>query len=132
MGASRLGRVQFRIMQVLWDRGQATARDVTDALNKDSFVAHSTVQTLLRQLEDKGAVAHRSEGRTFVYWPLLDEESMTRSTTRDLIERVFGGSAVGLMAHLLKEERLSRQEIEGLRRLIDEQNKYRGHQNGTR
>ena len=119
MASIRLGRVQLRIMQVLWDRREASAREVTDALNRDGAVAHSTVQTLLRQMEAKGAVGHRADDRTFVYFPLVDAPSVTRGATRDLIERVFGGSAAGLIAHLLKEERIPPAELRQIRKLID-------------
>ena len=67
MGETQLGRMQFRIMQVLWDLGRANAREITDALCASEPVAHSTVQTLLRQLEAKGAVGHEATGRTFVF-----------------------------------------------------------------
>ncbi len=119
MGEIQLGRMQFRIMQALWDRGRASAREVTDALNRGEPVAHSTVQTLLRQLEAKGAVGHEIRDRTFLFFPRLDEERIKRVATRDLLERVFGGSAGGLVAHLLKHERLSRDEMDELRRLIE-------------
>ncbi len=119
MGEIQLGRMQFRIMQALWDRGRASAREVTDALNRGEPVAHSTVQTLLRQLEAKGAVGHEIRDRTFLFFPRLDEERIKRVATRDLLEHVFGGSAGGLVAHLLKHERLSRDEMDELRRLIE-------------
>ena len=61
MGETQLGRMQFRIMQVLWDCKRASAREITEALNETEPVAHSTVQTLLRQLEAKGAVGHEAE-----------------------------------------------------------------------
>src|SRR3954447_105309 len=115
MANTRLGKVQFRIMQVLWDRGKAAARDITDALNGSSphaAIAHSTVQTLLRKMEQKGVIAHRAEDRTFIYHPLVDEPSVTLSVPRDLIERVFGGSAAGLVAYLLREERIPRKELQ--------------------
>jgi BlaI family penicillinase repressor len=119
MGETQLGRMQFRIMQVLWDRGRANAREITDALNSDESVAHSTVQTLLRQLEAKGAVGHEATGRTFVFFARLKEEKAKRTATRDLLERVFGGSAGSLVAYMLKNERLSRTELDELKRLID-------------
>src|SRR4051812_42932318 len=116
MGEMQLGRMQFRIMQVLWDRDRASARDITDALNDSEPVAHSTVQTLLRQLEAKQAIGHEEQGRTFVFFPLLKEAKVKRTATRDLLERVFGGNVGSLVTHLLKTERLSRTELEELQR----------------
>jgi len=120
MGETPLGRMQFRIMQVLWDRGKASAREVTDALNESEPVAHSTVQTLLRQLEAKGAVGHEADGRTFVFSAKLKEDRVKRKATRDLLERVFGGDVGSLVAHLIRDEGLSRRELDALRKLIDE------------
>jgi BlaI family penicillinase repressor len=123
MGEIQLGRMQFRIMQVLWDRGRASAREITDVLNGSEPVAHSTVQTLLRQLEAKGAVGHEEDRRTFVFVPRLKEDRVKRSAAHDLLERVFGGNVGSLVAHLLKDERLTRSELDELQRLIDEKRK---------
>jgi BlaI family penicillinase repressor len=120
MGETQLGRMQFRIMQVLWDRGRASAREITEALNATEEVAHSTVQTLLRQLEAKGAVTHQAEDRTFVFTPLLKEDKVKRTAARELLDRVFGGNVGSLVAHLLKQERLTRDELDELHRLIDQ------------
>ena len=70
----RLGRVQLRIMQFLWEHGPATARTITKALDADEPIAHSTVQTLLRGLETKQAIAHQVEGRTFIFKPRVQQE----------------------------------------------------------
>ena len=121
MTATRLGRVQLLIVQTLWNKGQATAREITDALNESEPIAHSTVQTLLRTLEDKGSIAHKSEGRTFVFYPLVAEDKYKRSATRDLLDRVFGGDVGSLVAHLLTNEKVSRKELREIRQLIDEQ-----------
>jgi BlaI family penicillinase repressor len=106
-------------MQILWERGSATAREITEAINRDEPCAHSTVQTLLRGLEEKGAVRHEAQDRTFVFYPLVKEHEFKRSATRDVLQRVFGGSVSGLVAHLLKEEDVSREEIEEIRKLIN-------------
>ena len=106
-------------MRVLWDKGQASAREITAALNRRGEIAHSTVQTLLRQLETKGAVAHRRQERTFVFHPLIKEDSVARTEVRRLTERLFGGSAGGMVAYLLKEERISPDELAEIRRLIE-------------
>src|SRR5215468_620021 len=106
----RLGRVQLRIMQVLWQKERATAREITDALNADEPIAHSTVQTLLRGLEAKQAVNHDLEGRTFVFYPVVREGQVARSVTRELLERVFGGRVSEMVSYLLKNEKVSAEE----------------------
>ena len=123
MANIRFGRMQHQIMQVLWTRKRASARDITDALNKEEEVAHSTVQTLLRKLEAKGAVGHEVEERTFVFFPLVEERKAVRSATRELVDRVFGGSISGLMAHLLEHEKIAKGELEQIKKLIDERKK---------
>lgn len=123
MAEMQLGRMQFRIMQVLWDRGRASAREITDALNEAEPTAHSTVQTLLRQLEAKGAAGHEADGRTFVFFAKVPEDRVKRTAVRDVLERVFGGDVGGLLAHLIKSEGLSRKELDDLRAMIDEARK---------
>jgi BlaI family transcriptional regulator, penicillinase repressor len=120
MTGPRLGRVQLRIMQVLWERGRANAREITEVLNRESPIAHSTVQTLLRKLEAKGSIDHEVADRTFVFYPRVEEDRVRRGAARDLVERVFGGSVAGLVTYLLEHERVSSRELEQIRKLIDE------------
>jgi BlaI family penicillinase repressor len=119
MTATQLGRVQLLIMQTLWRLGRATAREITDALNEEESIAHSTVQTLLRTLEEKGSIKHEVDGRTFVFVPLVQEDKYKRNATRDLLERVFGGDVRSLVAHLLQNEKVSRKELDEIRQLIE-------------
>jgi BlaI family penicillinase repressor len=111
-------------MQVLWERGQATAREVTEGLNGSESISHSTVQTLLRQLEKKEAITHDVEQgaygiRTFIYRPLVQPEKIRRHATRELVDRVFAGSPGGLVAYLLQHERIPRKDLERIQRLIN-------------
>ena len=115
----RLGKMQLQIMQTLWQRGEATARQITEDLCQTAPVAHSTVQTLLRKLEAKGAVAHEAQERTFVFRPLYRQSEVTESAARDLLSRVFGGSVYSLVSHLMKSEHVSPDELARLRQLID-------------
>jgi BlaI family penicillinase repressor len=117
----RLGRLELRIMQALWRSGAATARQITDAVNEGAArpVAHSTVQTLLRKMEAKGAVTHDPNDRVFIFRPLVAENEAARSAAHDLLMRVFDGSVYGLVAHLLRHEEVPPEERERLRELID-------------
>jgi BlaI family penicillinase repressor len=128
MASVKLGKVQLQIMQILWQHGEATARQITDELSRAAPIAHSTVQTLLRKLEAKGAVAHEVRERIFVFRPLSQQNEVTTSAARDLLSRVFGGSVYGLVSHLLKHEHVSPEELKRLRQLIDRRTNQEDHQ----
>src|SRR5688572_30102104 len=99
MAVLRFGRVQMKIMQILWEKGRATARELTDALNENEPIAHSTVQTLLRKLEQKKAIAHEVMDRTFIFRPVVERDAVKLKVTRELIGRLFGGSPGGLVSY---------------------------------
>jgi predicted transcriptional regulator len=115
----KLGKVQHRIMEVLWERGEATARDISDVVAESEGVSHSTVQTLLRKLERKGAVRHEDRDRVFYFFPVAERRDVTASSTREFLNRVFEGSASRLVSHLLEHEHITAEELENLRRKIE-------------
>jgi predicted transcriptional regulator len=106
---------ELEILKVLWDKGEASVRDVHRELARDRpDLAYNTVQTLLRIMEKKGLVVYRVEGRTFVYTPRFDrDESAAR-----FLDRVFDGAVAELVLSLLREERISSQELDQLQALI--------------
>ena len=126
MPVPRFGPAELKIMHVLWEKGRATAREITETMNESDRTAHSTVQTLLRNLEGKGAVGHEVEERTFIYRPLVQPEQVKRKVTRECIDRLFGGSPGGLVAYLLQHEHIPRKELEQFRQMIEESEKARG------
>jgi len=123
MAGMRFGPVQLRIMQVLWQKGRASARQITETLNEESPIAHSTVQTLLRKLERKGAVSHKVSQRTFVFYSLVKADKVVRNVSREMIDRVLQGSAGDLVCYLLRHERISKAELKKIRKLINERGK---------
>lgn len=120
MVKTSLGKVQYQIMAVLWRSQRATARQITEELVQSQPIAHSTVQTLLRQMEAKGAVAHSVEDRTFVFRPLYQSSDLQDTPLHDLLTRLFHGSVVNLMSHLLKHETISSEEMAQLRQMVEE------------
>lgn len=123
MSSLRFGRVQMRIMRVIWEKGRVNARDITEALNKIEPIAHSTVQTLLRKLEQKGAVDHSIDDRTFIFFPLVEVEKVTKNALQEFIDRIFAGSPGGLVSYLIKNETISPDEMDQIRNLIREKEK---------
>jgi predicted transcriptional regulator len=115
---STLGDLQHAIMAVLWTRGEATAAEVHDALHVDRGLAFTTIATMLRKMEDKGVVAHRTEGRQFIYRPTVSEAQVRRSMVGELVERLFGGDPKALVAHLVSEHEIDADELRELRRRV--------------
>jgi len=114
-----LGDLQHAIMAVLWERGEATAASVHEALRAERGLAPTTIATMLRKMEDKGVVAHRAEGRQFVYRPTVTEELVRRSMVGELVERLFGGDPKALVAHLVSEHEIAPAELSDLRRRLE-------------
>jgi predicted transcriptional regulator len=131
MGASHhLGDLQYAIMRVLWDEGEASVARVQEKLADDRDRALTTVATMLTKMEKKGVVAHRSEGRQFIYRALVSEADVHRSMVSDLTERLFRGDFKALVSHLLTAQEIDRAELKRLKALIAEhgsKEKRRGH-----
>jgi len=119
MARQTLGELQHAIMSVLWRRGEATTGDVHEALRAERGLAFTTIATMLRKMEDKGVVAHRTEGRQFVYRPTVTESQVRRSMVGELVERLFAGDPKALVAHLVSEHELDADEIRDLQRQLE-------------
>lgn len=114
----RLGVLQLRILKILWERAEATVAEVHAALGKRRAFAYTTVATMLRKMEDRGLVGHRTEGRTFVYRAAVAESAVSRNMAEDLLDRLFEGSLSDMVSHLLTHRDVSREELSRLERLI--------------
>ena len=114
----RLGRLELRIMNVVWDRGRATVHDVRDTLARGRKPAYSTILTMMRKLEAKGYLGHDVDGRTFVYRPALTRRRARRSLLLDLLDRLFDGSPELLVSSLIEEKRITAAELREIRKLI--------------
>ena len=107
----KFGRVQIRIMKVLWKKQRVSAREITEDLNENDRIAHSTVQTLLRGLEHKGAIDHDIDYRTFIYYPLVKKEQVIKHSISDMIDIFFAGSTSSLVSFLAKNQYISPKEL---------------------
>lgn len=126
MTAQHLGKLQLAIMRVLWTQGEATVTDVQRALEVSHGLAPTTIATMLKKMEAKGVLEHRTDGRRFVYRPLVTEQGVTRTMVADLADRLFDGSASALVSHLLDAHDVDAEELEALRRIVDAAAKERG------
>lgn len=107
-------------MKVVWRLEEASVREVYEVLRKRRAVAYTTVMTMMSTLEAKGYLKKRTDGRAFRYRPARPEGRVITSLVREFIDRVFDGASQPLLAHLVREGRLTEDERNDLKRLIDE------------
>jgi len=110
---------ELDIMNVLWQHGPATVAEVRARLDDD--LAYTTVQTMLRILEQKGHVSHTEEGKAHRFAARVAEKSARRTALARVVDRVFGGSAELLLTQLVADRNLSEEELKRLRALMDSQ-----------
>jgi predicted transcriptional regulator len=112
----QLSDLQLELLRVLWDRGEATAAEVHERL--DRALAPTTVATLLSRLEKRGLVTHESRGRTYVYRASVPEHEVRRSMLAKLTTFFFGGDSAALVSHLLGGRTVAAADLEAIERLV--------------
>jgi BlaI family transcriptional regulator, penicillinase repressor len=111
-------RRELAILKVLWDRDEATVREVYEALRDDIPIVQNTVQAFLRTMEAKGLVTHRAEGRTFIYRPARAKNQTSRRLLSGILDKVFDGAIDQLVESALSLRAATPQELERLRELV--------------
>src|SRR5918993_1289289 len=108
------------VMQALWAAGEATAEDLVAAVAVSNGWADATVRTLIGRLLAKGAITADREGRRYRYRPVLQRDEWLADESAGVVDRLFGGRVAPLVAHFGEQGRLTRADIDELRRLIEE------------
>jgi predicted transcriptional regulator len=112
---------ELAVLQVLWESGPATIRQLTDAVYPGGgTVQYATVQKLLERLERKGFVRRNRSGPAHVFSAMIGREELLGRRLQDMAEKLCGGSLTPLLTHLVRTRRLSERERQELRDLIDE------------
>ena len=117
---------EMRLLQILWDREEATVDDVVNAHPEKERPNYKTTQTLLRIMEQKGFITHESRGRVFVFRPLVSRKAIDHLSVQSLVSRNFHGSAAELVLNLLETSPIKNKELDALEAYIREYRKKRG------
>lgn len=121
MKPTPLANAELAVMEVLWKQPRQTARSIRELLYPDASKAqHGTVQRLLQRLEDKGFVQRDRSLSTHLFSAAIEREEYAGSQLESLAAKLTGGSLAPLITHLMDQEKISRSEIEKLRRILDQ------------
>ncbi|HEY1986137.1 MAG TPA: BlaI/MecI/CopY family transcriptional regulator [Terracidiphilus sp.] len=115
-----LTQAELRLMRVLWTRGESTVADMVTATAGEGSLAYTSVLTTIRVLESKGYVAHRQDGRAFLYTSCIGEQEASRSEVRHVLQRFFGNSRERLLLSLLGDDEITPDELKRLKEAIAE------------
>jgi len=118
--AERISDAEQAVMEALWTRSPLTAAEVAEQVGEERGWSLATVKTLLSRLVGKNAVAARPDGRRFLYSPLIERSAFVGQESRRLLDRLFGGRAASLVAHLAEAEELSERDLSEIETLLKE------------
>jgi BlaI family penicillinase repressor len=114
---------ETEILRLVWQLDKATVQEVCDKLPARRKIAYATVQTLLRRLEKKGYLKHRSRGKAHVFFPAVKREAVIKRSVGDFLQRLFGGDPIPLMQYLAEHGKIDAQDIERLKKLTEKGSK---------
>jgi BlaI family transcriptional regulator, penicillinase repressor len=119
-GSKQPTPAELEILDVLWEKRTATVRDVYDAINEKRPASYTTVLKLLQIMQDKGLVDRAVDAKAHVYRAKVSQKQTRSKLVGSLLDRAFRGSALSLVQHVLETKPASREELDQIRRLIDE------------
>jgi predicted transcriptional regulator len=118
-GLPPLTPLELTLMQAVWERGSATAAEVTQTLRKERPLADTTIHTVLAKLREKGYLELiPTVERSLRFGPRVPREQVARRSLRQLLDEFFGGSPRRLMAHLIQHEKVDETELAEIRKLF--------------
>lgn len=117
----KISETEWEVMRVIWAGHPVTATEVVERLcAKDPSWHPKTVRTLLARLVQKKALGFESQGRTYVYKPLVSEDECAGQESESFVDRVFGGTLMPLLSYFVQNRKLKKEDIEELRRMLEE------------
>jgi BlaI family penicillinase repressor len=122
-----LGHLQVAIIEALWRLGEGTVQQVIATMGRRKKPAYTTILSAMQKLEKAGWLKHRTEGRTYVYRPVLSRNEEGRRSLRKFLRQVFAGDRLALFQHLLDDGALGDAELAAFQKLIDQRRKESGN-----
>ncbi|MDR3602603.1 MAG: BlaI/MecI/CopY family transcriptional regulator [Desulfosporosinus sp.] len=112
---------EWEVMKICWAKSvPCTANEIVKALEQSNDWKPNTIKTLIGRLVKKGALSFQEEGRVYIYYPLVTEEECIKAESKTFLNRVFGGALKPMLVTFLQEEKLSQDDIEELKQLLEE------------
>lgn len=120
MEKPNISDAEWEVMKICWSMNAPfTANEIVNSGEHTNWKPN-TIKTLIGRLVKKGVLGYKEDGKNYVYHSLITEEECVKSESKSFLTRVFGGALKPMLVTFLQEEKLSREEIEELKRILDE------------
>lgn len=113
-----LGETEMEVLHHVWEAGEASVADIRERILQDRKVAYTTIMTVMKNLADKGYLKYRKEGISYIYSAAIDPSNVQYNLVDRLVDKVFHGSPKDLVQALVKNEKLSDEDREEIKKLI--------------
>lgn len=121
--APKISDAEWTVMKVLWERGNSTLAEVVKDLEGRLHWKPRTVQSLIRRLTDKGALAVETSGREFRYSPAVDQDQCQHEESRSFLDRVFNGRLTPFVAGMMERDDVTKDDLAALREMLNQAEK---------
>ena len=119
----QISEAEFEVMKIVWKYAPISTNEITDRLVKTTTWNPKTIQTLIKRLVTKGALAYEKQSRVFVYTPLVDENEYIGQESRSFLNRFYNGNITSMLSAFIENEKLTENEISTLRSLLSKDSK---------
>jgi len=118
-GIPKISDAEWEIMKLVWKMNPITSEEIISSLAGKMNWSPQTVKTFINRLTKKGAIGFEKSGRSYIYYPLVNERDCIRAENKSFLEKVYDGAVGMLFSNFLEEETLSEREIEKLQKLLE-------------
>ncbi len=123
---SSISESEWKVMKAIWNKGLISANDIINELEGTTTWKPKTIKTLLNRLLKKEVIDFKKDGRTYLYYPLLEEKECIKAENKSFLQRVYGGVVNAMFINFLEDYDLTEDEIDQLKNILEKREKSKG------
>lgn len=118
--AQTISSAELKILEILWENSPLSAIQIVNQLEGVQSWSNRTIKSLINRLLKKKAISYNQDGNRYFYYPLLKKNDYLHKTSHSFITRLFGGKISPLVAHFVKQEKISKEDLQELKAILQE------------
>ena len=116
----KISEAEWEVMKIIWNKNPCTANEIIKCLEGSTEWKPKTVKSLISRLLKKNAISFNEEGRTYYYYPLVNEKECIKEESKSFIQRVYNGAAKNMLLNFIEDNKLTEKDIDDLKRILDD------------